>query len=159
MKLIITLIIAAFCAGLAVPDLALAKNRSSGRSHQSSGSHKSDNDSSNPGYSAGSRSSRHAIGKSYSAAKPAPRGKAKSHASSPTKPDVDRGNQGRSVSGSKARSDFQKARSCPSTGKSGGACPDDVTDNGTAMQRTERTRNEQISSTKALAKLYMHKAK
>jgi hypothetical protein len=190
MKLIVTLIAAVLCAGLAIPDPALAKGRSSARGQQSSSSPKSYNDGSRPGHSAGSKAARRVTGKSPSASKSVPGGKPKPHAGSRTRrsagskpgqphagqggvraatqatgagsraaPGADRSNQGRSVPGSKATSDVQKARACPSTGKSRGACPDDVADNATASQRAERTRNEQISGTKALAKLYMHKAK
>jgi hypothetical protein len=157
MKLIITVITAVVCAGLAVPDLALAKSRSSGRGHQSSGSDKAYDDSSNPGRSAGSKSSRSATGKSHPAAKPASRSKAKSRTDSRAKRSA--GSKPDRLDAGQARSGFQKTLPCPPTGKSGSACPDEVTGKVTASQGTEQTRNEQINSTKALAKLYMQKAK
>ncbi len=190
MNLIITLIAAIVCAGLAVPDPALAKSRSSGRGQQSSASPKSYNDGPKPGHAAGGKASRRAKNKSHSAAKPVARSKTKSDATtgagrgagskpgqphagqggvpaatqtnragSRAAPGADRGNPVRAGAGGKARSDMQSAPACPSTGQSGGACPDAVTDDATASPRPERTRSEQISRTKALARLYMHKAK
>lgn len=190
MKLFFTLIVAACCAGLAVPDLALAKSRNSVRAHQSSGSDQANDDRPQSGHTAGSKLPRQTAGKSPSNAKPASRGKAKSRAGSrakrsagakPVRPDtgqagipaatqsagagggvtprVDRGDNARQAPGRDARSDQQKAPVCSPPGKSGDACTDAVRHNGSGAQRSEPTRNEQIRSTKALAKLYMHKAK
>jgi len=139
MKLFFTLVVAACCAGLAVPDLALAKSRNSGRAHQSSGSDQVSVDRSKSGQSAGSKLPRHTAGKSSSTAKPASRGKAKSRAGSRTK---------RSAGSRPVQ---------PDTGQAG--IPAATQYNPTAPQRSEPTRNEQIRSTKELAKLYMQKAK
>jgi len=139
MKLFFTLIVAACCAGLAVPDLALAKSRNSGRAHQSSGSDQANDDRPKSGHTAGSKLPRQTAGKSPSKAKPASRGKAKSRA----------GSRATRSAGSKPVQPDTVQEDIPAATRY----------NSTAPPRSEPTRNEQIRSTKELAKLYMHKAK